>query len=889
MPESTANAFIELNLRSGHLRAGLRNAQNTFRRTMSRFVGFANTAFRKIRGLFFNFKAWATLAAGAFTANKFMKEADKLKAAMMGLVSIALFKGIEALEATAAASEIAADGLMSIGEASLSLKNLLARGFSLPEAILLLKRFKDAAVFGRQGSLELGQAVVSATEGLKNENSILVDNAGVTKNVSVMWKEYAAAQGLVVAKMTTAQKRLAELNGVIEETAGMVGNAALFTKTWAGQVAALSTQAKISMAEIGTAMQGVFGELGLLDALKVKLTGITDWFKDNKGTIVEWSLLIGETFSKLPEIVKIAWTAVKDITKVTWDTLIGTARLAWQRILMDPAYLGKILVRLADFVLDGISNILLSAIVGFKNLGAIIITPLVAMFDLLGTAIGKGIFNGLQKAKGHINTFITFINARLGTNLGLLDIQKQVTINFAVELQKTVAATGLAIESQWDITKKEAKTSLDLIVAGAEDKMNLLGDILHDPLITKNWEQGSKKISDLLQTATDKMKGLLNEIQATSAETSKKVMKDLATPAGAGRTPRAQDEDETVFGPKFDASTAKKGQKAMENYLKNLASMYKEHTTKILNSDSFTLEQKKKLIAEENTAFVSLWGSKEEASKILAQTEMELQRQKFQELIDLNQTSEATMHEARMGFLETYMEAFQTAQASMAELTFRFFTDFIGWYRGAFGSAMEQIVVDGKNAKDVVKDIGMSFKRMMVRWAADYIAQRTIAAAFEKTALAAYTAEILAAQTTQLGTAIPLATAVSLYSWGANAPPAIAGMTSAATAAAGLFAPKMHQGGLVDDSGSGRGNERLRLLQRGEFVVRNDRNNLKVEVPAGGGGGNTYNISVVINTDSLDRTNVQELGEELAEVVRERLNDAVERGEKLQASEVRAA
>lgn len=32
---------------------------------------------------------------------------------------------------------------------------------------------------------------MSATEGLKNENSILVDNAGVTKNVAKMREEYA--------------------------------------------------------------------------------------------------------------------------------------------------------------------------------------------------------------------------------------------------------------------------------------------------------------------------------------------------------------------------------------------------------------------------------------------------------------------------------------------------------------------------------------------------------------------------------------------------------------------------------------------------------------------------------------------------------------------------
>jgi hypothetical protein len=878
MPE--ARAFIELDLNAGRMRAGLRNAQKTFKRTMSRFVGFANSAFRRIRGLFFNFRAWATIAATAFTANRFLREADKYKAAMMGLVSVALFKGIPALEAMAAAEELSADGLISIQEASLSMKNLLQRGFGLEESIGLLKRFKDAAVFGRQGSLELGQAIVSATEGLKNENSILVDNAGVTKNVSVMWKEYAAAQGLAVAKMTTAQKRQAEINGIFEETEAMVGNAAQFTKIWAGQVAALSTQAKISMAEIGTAMQGVLGELGILDTLKEKLTGVTEWFNKNKETIVEWGLLVGETFSKLPEIVKISWTAIKDIFDASWNALNDTARLAWQRILLDPTYLGNLIVGLGDFILDGISNILLSAIVGFKNLGAIIITPLVAMFDIMGKAIGTGIFNGLQDAKGHINTFVTFINNKLGTNLGLLDVQKKVVVNYAHELQKTVSATGLAIKSQWDITKEENKTAFDLVISNAEDKLKLLSLILHDPLISKNWEQSSGKAKKALNAAIDDMKGLLAGIQSTAAETGAKVMESLGTPAGAGQVPRAQ----KIESPLIDTDAKKK----WKEHLKTISGLYKDHAEKILNSDSFTLEKKKELLAEERSAFISLGGKKEEVEKLTGQVTMELQRQRFQELIELNQTSEATMHEARMGFLQTYMESYQTSMASLKELTLRFYTDFIGWYRGAFSSAMEQLVIDGKNVKDVLHDLGMSFKRMMVRWAADYIAQKTIAYAFEKTARSTYLAGIMATQSTQLGTAVPLATAVSLYSFGANAPPAIAGMTSAATVAAGLFAPKMHEGGEVNGEGPGRGQERLRLLNRGEFVVRNDRRNLQVEVPAGG-GGNTYNVNVTVNADNLDRNNVSEIGEDLAEKIVERINEMVDRGETVKSSELRVA
>jgi hypothetical protein len=75
---------------------------------------------------------------------------------------------------------------------------------------------------------------------LKNENSILVDNAGVTKNVSMMWKDYAASIGVSVGQLTKAQKIIAEVNGIQQETRFQMGDAAKYSETYAGKVAMLS-------------------------------------------------------------------------------------------------------------------------------------------------------------------------------------------------------------------------------------------------------------------------------------------------------------------------------------------------------------------------------------------------------------------------------------------------------------------------------------------------------------------------------------------------------------------------------------------------------------------------------------------------------------------------
>ncbi|MGN0983406.1 MAG: hypothetical protein ACI4OI_01075 [Gemmiger sp.] len=116
---------------------------------------------------------------------------------------------------------------------------------------------KDSAAFGRQSSYTLGEAVQSAAEGLKNENSILVDNAGVTKNVAQMWKEYAASIGTTTDKLTQQQKIQAEVNGILEETKFQTGDAAKMAGQYSGQVAALAYNMNALKVAAGNAIKPI--------------------------------------------------------------------------------------------------------------------------------------------------------------------------------------------------------------------------------------------------------------------------------------------------------------------------------------------------------------------------------------------------------------------------------------------------------------------------------------------------------------------------------------------------------------------------------------------------------------------------------------------------------
>jgi len=160
--------------------------------------------------------------------------ANKFQSAMLGLDSVATAFTGESDKALDAAKQLSEDGLLPLADAATGLKNLLAAGYGLEEATLLMNRFKDSAAFGRQNSLSFGEAVRSATEGVKNGNSILVDNAGVTKNLSVILEEAGySAQDLMKAS-TDVGVRMAILNGIVRETNAQVGDAAKLTNTAAG-------------------------------------------------------------------------------------------------------------------------------------------------------------------------------------------------------------------------------------------------------------------------------------------------------------------------------------------------------------------------------------------------------------------------------------------------------------------------------------------------------------------------------------------------------------------------------------------------------------------------------------------------------------------------------
>jgi len=222
--------------------------------------------------------------------NTAVDAAVKQQNALMGLSSIARSFGQDVNAATQAARDLSADGLMPLGDAAASLKNLLAAGFNLPQAIKLMNAFKDSAAFGRQGSLEFGQSIVGATEGIKNGNSILVDNAGVTKNLSVILQEAGySAQDLMKAG-SDAGVRMAIFNGILRETNPMLGDAARLSDSFGGAQARMNTQITQANVALGEALQPILTKI--MGALAPLIDKFIDFVKNNKELVAAIAAVI---------------------------------------------------------------------------------------------------------------------------------------------------------------------------------------------------------------------------------------------------------------------------------------------------------------------------------------------------------------------------------------------------------------------------------------------------------------------------------------------------------------------------------------------------------------------------------------------------------------------
>lgn len=297
--------------------------------------------------------AAAGVVAGAFVVGiqkiggaigPLIEASATLERSMLGLAQVAGAFSVNTNDANTAAKELAADGLMTIQESAEGLKNLLATGFSLPEAINLMNTFKDASAANRQGTLGFGEAIIGATIGIKNQNSILVDNVGISKNLSMILKEQGLSVNDLQLVTSNAAVRQKLYNGLLKEGAIFSGAAADTANTLSGNLSQLSTAGFNLKAALGDALSPA------VSMLAGQLTGVlataTKWVSNGMVSLqiailtvvsaieIALAAIVGFAMSA-SSILHGKFTEAGNIVKNTMGTIggvIGNAQARTQKI-----------------------------------------------------------------------------------------------------------------------------------------------------------------------------------------------------------------------------------------------------------------------------------------------------------------------------------------------------------------------------------------------------------------------------------------------------------------------------------------------------------------------------------------------------------------------------
>lgn len=221
----------------------------------------ANTASSKISSTLSKIGKAVAVAFSVTAVVNFGKECLKVATetsnAWIGLNSILVGQGKSFEKAKSFINDYISDGLVPLNNAVTTYKNLASRGYSSEQIEKTMTALKNSATFGRQSTYSLGEAVQTASEGLKNENSILVDNAGVTKNVAKMWEDYAKSIGKTTNQLTKQEKIQAEVNGILQETKFQSNDASIYTSTYSGKLAMLSQAFTTMKTAIGNVIQPI--------------------------------------------------------------------------------------------------------------------------------------------------------------------------------------------------------------------------------------------------------------------------------------------------------------------------------------------------------------------------------------------------------------------------------------------------------------------------------------------------------------------------------------------------------------------------------------------------------------------------------------------------------
>jgi hypothetical protein len=394
-----------------------------------------------------------------------VQAASKLESALTGVGSVARNLGFNDRDVIAQVRnlDLVKNGLLTVADAATTTKNLLASGFSLPETINLIKGFGDTAAFGRQAALSFGQAIVSGSEGIKNGNSILVDNLGITKNLSVILKEAGKSETDVMNVRQDASVRLALYNGLLKEANLNQGDATRLLGTTQG-----------ALVQIDSAYQRFLQSLGTFivqnEAVKASLNGIVsvlDFMGQNVGAVIA----LTTSFTVLATVVALTATNFSSLTiaqianaaaSTNLTKLIQAAIIVMQDFRYITALTAGEIALLSGGLLAivGVIGAVAYALYSYNSaqketvkMDKEALTAAVARKNSLNTEL---IFlnqlspsvNRNATEQSRLNQIYAALNPESKTRVGLIQDETEKTKELIAEKQKLAAATSIGLQAE---------------------------------------------------------------------------------------------------------------------------------------------------------------------------------------------------------------------------------------------------------------------------------------------------------------------------------------------------------------------------------------------------------------------------------------------------------
>jgi len=330
---------IELQTRTKALEEGLETAQKKLQSIEKQNEQLKNSN-SQLDASFIAMSATAVVALGQIKSaiEEGVEKYNQYVNSQKAVQKVCQKTGNSFFEVKDAMKEVNEFKFMTDTDVATSMKNLLNYGFTVKQATELLKALQDTAIDNKEAQYETNEAVVVTTEGIRMENSVLSNAAGVQINVAKTHEILAKELGKTTEQLTQAEKATAVYNSFMEEASTYTGRAREEAGNYTGQQAQLNATNLELSRTIGESMIPALTEY---NSLQLSITkALTNLIKNNK-TASNGIITLTTGLIATVAVFGTVKTALLSYTKAT-GVANATTKAFTASLMANPLFLGRI-------------------------------------------------------------------------------------------------------------------------------------------------------------------------------------------------------------------------------------------------------------------------------------------------------------------------------------------------------------------------------------------------------------------------------------------------------------------------------------------------------------------------------------------------------------------